>query len=268
MTSPEDKRRLQQLIDANPAIQAAINQAGTRPDHRYDWATIVGPALKQSGITLPDDVGMLTNGELYDRSLLQRNPWIVPAIGIAAGVTGGAALGAFSGGAPTAGAVASSPMVSASPMTAAASALGPGEGLGSLGQIGVPSMLSNAGVPAAQSAASTLPGWVKPVTALAGPPIAHALTGGGGTPGTGGAGFGADQSAQLNQLMQLLIQRAQETAPVHQLAMDTATRMAPSGIASPQMSAAIEQAKQPRPQMQTDPQVLDAIHRLMTGGGR
>lgn len=257
MTSPEDKKRLQQLIDANPAIQAAINQAGTRPDHRYDWAQIVGPALKQSGISLPSDIGMLTNGQLYDRSLLQRQPWIVPAIGIAAGITGGAALGAFGpaggGGAAAAG---------------GGGVAGGGLGTGALASgatIPGAGAVSGFGIPAASTVA-TLPDWVKPVTALAGPALSRMHGGGGGDQME--AGFGADQQSQLHQLMQLLIQRAQETAPVHKLAMDTAMRMAPSGVASPQMSSAIEAAKQPRPQIQTDPQVLDAIHRLMTGGGR
>lgn len=254
MTSPEDKKRLQQLIDANPAIQAAINHAGTRPDHRYDWAQIVGPALKQSGIQLPSDVGMLTNGKLYDLSLLQRHPWIVPAIGIAVGVTGGAALGAFGsagGGAAAGGGVA-----------------GGGLGTGALASgATIPGAGAVSGLGAAGGGmAATLPDWVKPVTALAGPALSRMHGGGGGDQME--AGFGADQQSQLHQLMQLLIQRAQETAPVHKLAMDTAMRMAPSGVASPQMSSAIEAAKQPRPQIQTDPQVLDAIHRLMTGGGR
>lgn len=119
---------------------------------------------------------------------------------------------------------------------------------------------------------SHLPPWVSPAvkgaTALA-PLLMHGGGSGSGTDTTAsGSGFTPEQSAQMNQLMQLLIDKAKRTAPVHQAAMDLALRMAPPPNRSPQMQQALTASQTPRPQTQTDPQVLDAIHRLMSGGQR
>lgn len=146
----------------------------------------------------------------------------------------------------------------------------PGEGWSSTGKIGVPDSLSNAGLTNSATTTAThgVPGWVKPVAGLA-VPAALQLRGQGGTPTTGsGNGLDPTQSSQMSQLMQLLIDHAQRAAPVHQAAMDLALRLAPHANTSPQMQSALAASQTPRPQTQTDPQVLDAIHRLMSGGQR
>ncbi len=93
-----------------------------------------------------------------------------------------------------------------------------------------------------------------------------ALSHSGSTDTVPGNGLDPRQSAQLNQLMQLLIDRAQRTAPVHQQAMDTAQRLGPRVPSSPQFQQALAASTTPVAPHQPDPQVLDAIHRLMTGG--
>lgn len=91
------------------------------------------------------------------------------------------------------------------------------------------------------------------------PLLMHLLTGGSHSP----TGAEQQQQAQLQAMNQLLMEKAQRQAPVHQAAMNMAMRMAPNGGSSPQMDQTIQQAAQPRPQLEQDPQVLDAIHRLM-----
>jgi hypothetical protein len=80
-------------------------------------------------------------------------------------------------------------------------------------------------------------------------------------------GLDADRQAQLNELTQLLIDKSKRTVPVHEAAMRLAMRMAPSETASPRMTQAIETARTPRMTPSTNPRVLDAIQRLMAGGG-
>lgn len=91
---------------------------------------------------------------------------------------------------------------------------------------------------------------------------------GGGT-GTTGPGSPAQQQqqAQLNAMNQLLIDKANRQTPVHEAAMRMASAMAPSMVAGPRMQEAIQTAQTPRQTAQTDPHVLDAIHRLLNGGG-
>jgi hypothetical protein len=115
----------------------------------------------------------------------------------------------------------------------------------------------------------SLPAWLKPAIGIGGPLLSRAFSGGGGPENPSDEWSGGDAgggSAQLNALIQLLLERAQRTAPVHQAATDMALKMAPSMQSTPRMSQAIESAKSPRPQMQQDPQVLAAIHKLMSGG--
>jgi hypothetical protein len=120
------------------------------------------------------------------------------------------------------------------------------------------------GANATDAAASSLPGWVKPAVGIGGPLVARALT--------DGSGNGDDLSAspqsaaQMQQLLQLLIDRANRQTPVHEAAMRMATAMAPSMQMTPRMGQAIETAQTPRSTAPGDPQVLSAIQRLMAGG--
>lgn len=261
-TSPTDKARLQAQIDDNHEVQAAIQQAAAAPDHRYDWAKYIGPMFKQSGIQLPPDLGLGVDGKLYDRSFIQSHPWVVPLIIGGSALTAGA-FGAFSG--PAVGGTAAAGG-STAPLTA-------GPLVGGITST-VPGAAATTGVGTATTTALTAPSWIKPVTALtslAGPPIVRALSHGSGNGDDGGGdgtGLNDEQGSQMRELLQLLIDKAKRTAPVHELAMQTAMRMAPSGTPSAMQAHAIDESRTPRQTTQTDPQVLDAIHRLMAGGGR
>ena len=184
--SPDQLTAVTQHVLQDPAVQQILQewqtfrgaggmQRGTQPgsyEHRlYAAMTAAGlPPDSRVDFSGPNGQPVVTNRGLPN--------WAYPLLFGAAVGTAGLASGAFA--APAAAASAGG---SALPTSAAASLLGPGEGLGSLGQIGVPAMLSNAGVPAAVSqvpaavtAASTLPKWVAPA-ATAGMAVAQRLRG-------------------------------------------------------------------------------------------
>lgn len=168
-------------------------------------------------------------------------------IGGGLGAQGLAAAGAFGGGGAAGGA--GLPTTGMTP-----------------GLIGEGAAAAGSGAAAAGAgAASSLPGWIKPAIGLGAPLAMRAMRRGPGNEYFGGGGSSGDGNAQLQQLMQLLMEKAQRTAPVHAQAMNTAQRMGPSLASSPQMDRAIDASRSSRPATQTDPQVLAAIQRLMGG---
>lgn len=144
------------------------------------------------------------------------------ALGTGAALTGGIA-NALMG--PGAAAIPEAPMVTSSPGTAAAAALGPGEGLGTAGSIGVPAALSNAGVQAAVggggAAASGLSKWMGPLLAAAVPTVGRALTG----PTTGSAST-SGLSPAITQLLAEYLRRQQNQGPLS----DAVTAQALGGL--------------------------------------
>lgn len=130
-----------------------------------------------------------------------------------------------------------------------------------------------AGIPPASlaatvaSTASKLPSWLLPAIS-AGAPLAIRAATGTGSSGTSGNGLNTEQNDLLTQLIRMSQQRQDESAPVHQAAMRLAGSLAPTGTwaDSPRFQNAVQQTGGPGPASTMNPQIADAVARLMKGG--
>lgn len=244
---------------AAPAVGGLQYDAQGRPYYvlANGERSYVSPAA-MGGQAPADTTGILHKRPQWNQ---QTGQWETPFdwgnllnIGTAAALTGGAANALMSGGGPT--------MASTAANTAANLPAGAVTGAGAAAG-GAGAVAGGAG------AASSLPSWVKPAVAFGGPLAMRAMRSGpgDGSGSNGPGGSSGDVSGQLQQLIQLLIDRANRTTPVHEAAMRMATRMSPSMESSPRMDDAITASQSPRRTTETDPQVLSAIQKLMMGGG-
>jgi hypothetical protein len=121
-----------------------------------------------------------------------------------------------------------------------------------------------AAVPASLSAGGGAASLFKQIAQLAAPlagPVVGALA---------NRGHGRDTAAvdaQMSDLLELQKRRMARTEPVHEAAMRMAMSMAPTGNSSPRMAQAIQATNQPMAQTPINPQVSEAIQRLMAGRG-
>jgi hypothetical protein len=141
----------------------------------------------------------------------------------------------------------------------AAGALLPGAGAvsGSAGPVAAGGGTTSAAVPASLAAggAGSL---FKDIAQLAAPlagPIAGMVAG-------RNRGTSAPE-AQMGEMLELMQQRMARTTPVHEAAMRMAMSMAPTGNNSPRMAQAIQNTNRPMAQTPINPQVSEAIQRLM-----
>jgi len=202
-----------------------------------------------------------------------RNTLIGLGIGGAAALTGGAALGAFGGGgAAGAGAGGMSGLMSASSVV-------PGAALGAFGGGGAAGAATAAGIAgaagsvanAARGAAGAVRGvtgavsegtdWMRVLAPLLGL-SASAATGGFSSPEVG---IDPTLQAQIDTLLQQQTARADRTTPIHEAAMRLASQLAPTSNTSPRLQSAIADAGRPVAQQGMDPQVAEAMARLMGG---
>lgn len=94
------------------------------------------------------------------------------------------------------------------------------------------------------------------------------LLGLGATAATGGfrspqVGIDPTLQSQINALLQQQTDRAARTTPIHEAAMRLASQLAPTSNTSPRLQSAIEAAGRPVQQPGMDPQVAEAMARLM-----
>lgn len=148
---------------------------------------------------------------------------------------------------------------------------GSGGGVGTGVHAGLlgPSMESAADVSgAAAGGGSSWPSWLTP-TLKAAVPAAYGLAsrfGGSSGSGTSANGLDPTMSANVNDLLAMVTHRLKSTEPIHDAAMAMAQRMAPTGGDNPRLNAAIDRTTQPQsPQSSLNPQVAEAIRRLMGG---
>lgn len=120
-------------------------------------------------------------------------------------------------------------------------------------------------VASAAPAAGGLPSWLMPAIKAA-VPIGMGLANRPDQPGANGlngTGLPPELLAQLQQLIQLSLQRQQETAPVHQAAMALASKLATNQNNLPSMAGARADTQGPGPSPTMNPQVAAAMARLM-----
>lgn len=201
-------------------------------DHAYkERAQAVGELVAKRGLQLPDGFNIDSRtGRLERTATLGR--WaatqVLPALG------GALTFGALSG---------------AGAATGLASSAGGG------------------GAAGGAAAASSIPGWVGPAIKIGGAAAIGGLSrSGGGNRSNTQTGLPPDVEAQLLELLQSQQRQRQRQEPVHQAAMQLAMRMSQgSAVGGPRLQQATQDAMTPRPQQAQDPQVADAIARLMGG---
>lgn len=196
-----------------------------------------------------------------------RNTLIGAGVAGAAALTGGAALGAFGGagaGAGAAGAGGLSGLAGAGYVVPSA-ALGAGGGLGGAATAAGVAGAAGAGrnvlntITGAANTANTGTDWVRTLAPLLGLG-ATAATGGFRSPQVG---IDPTLQSQINALLQQQTDRAARTTPIHEAAMRLASQLAPTSNTSPRLQSAIEAAGRPVQQPGMDPQVAEAMARLM-----
>jgi hypothetical protein len=158
---------------------------------------------------------------------------LLPAVGAAGG--GSAALGPVAAGGGT---------------TAAAVPAGIAAGTGGAGAAGT--------MAAGGGAASLFREIAKLAAPLAGPVVASVAN-------RGNRAGNPQQDAQMGEILDLMKQRIARTTPVHEAAMRMAMSMAPTGNSSPRMAQAIQNTSRPLAQAPINPQISEAIQRLMGG---
>jgi hypothetical protein len=229
---------------ANPVLKQAL---GGGVQGGWNGLQAFNHALQSAGIETPDEYKWMRMPDgsvsLKHQSWLARNQsWAGPLILFGGGLAGGLAAGAIGGGAAAGGSAATTiPGGYAASAASAAPVLSSGGAAAG----GIGSALAKTGI----SAGAGL--------------LSRAMGSHGNDTSTG---MTPELEAQLKQLMQLQVNRAQRQEPVHEAAMQLAMRLSPgTSVAGPRLQKGIQQASQPQAPTQTNPAVLAAIQRLMGG---
>lgn len=139
---------------------------------------------------------------------------------------------------------------------------GGGAGAGGAGSYIGADVAGTAGAAGGGSAMASAAPWLSRGLQVAAPIIGSALSNRGNT---GNQPLqDPELLAQQRQLLEYGNRRLAQAEPVHQAAMQMAMRMAPTGT-SPRMQQAVQSSMAPRPQPPINPQVLEALQRLMGG---
>lgn len=241
-------------IQTNPEVQAFLHQIqGLNPEqvHSIPYLMSVVPGLVQKLSpqaqalinSVPHDYVWDWNSQsLTKKSFNDRNPWFLPVVALGtAGLTMGMVPGvpgvggAGSGGSSIANDVSRTAAQSLTPATTTA-------------------------------AASTIPAWQQ-IARIAAPATVAAVTSRGGGSSGNQSALDPTQQKLMNDALQMGNDRLRSTQPVHEAAMRMAMAMAPNGEPNPRMTQAVAESQMPRQGSQVNPQVLEAIQRLMAQAG-